>query len=245
MDLGIEKRVAFVMGASSGLGRAVAENLIGNGVRTAICGRDNDKLAAACGETGAFGVQGDISDVKSVHEMINTVSHKLGDIDILVTNTGGPPKAAFSETDVEMWEAAFHNLFLSVVASVQYVLPAMRRKQWGRIIMLTSMAAKEPVKDLTLSNGIRSGLLGLSKTLSTENASSGITVNMILPGFMKTDRLKNLGIDLDAVEKSIPAQRIGNPSELGALAAFLASSPAGYITDQAITIDGGYTRSIL
>ena len=245
MDLGIEKKVAFVMGASSGLGRAVAEQLMRNGVRIAICGRNSDKLAAACRETGAFGVQGDISDVKSVQEMLDTVSNKLGDIDILVTNTGGPPKAAFSDTSLEMWETAFHNLYLSVVASVQYVLPAMRQKQWGRIIMLTSMAAKEPVKDLSLSNGIRSGLLGLSKTLSTENAPHGITVNMILPGFMKTDRLKNLEIDFDAIGKSIPAQRIGNPSELGALAAFLASTSAGYITGQTITIDGGYTRSIL
>ncbi len=245
MDLGIEKKVAFVMGASSGLGRAVAEELMKNGVQTAICGRNSDKLAAACRETGAFGVQGDISDIKSVQQMLDTVSHKLGDIDILVTNTGGPPKAAFSETDEKMWEAAFRNLYLSVVASVQYVLPEMKQKQWGRIIMLASMAAKEPVKDLVLSNGIRSGLLGLSKTLSTENAPFGITVNMILPGFMKTERLENLGIDLDAVGKSIPAQRIGSPSELGALAAFLASASAGYITGQAITIDGGYTHSIL
>lgn len=245
MDLEIKDKVAFVMGGTSGLGRAVAEKLIQNGVKTAVCGRNKEKIDTACMETGAFGVQGDLSRRDDIRRMLEEVSKELGAIDILVTNTGGPPKAQFTDTNEKMWREAFENLYLSVIQAVQYVLPSMKGKKWGRIIMITSMAAKEPVNGLVLSNGIRSGLLGLSKTLSSETARDGITVNMILPGYMKTERLGNLGLDLEQISNTIPVGRIGNPEELGALAAFLASGSAGYITGQAITIDGGYTRNIL
>lgn len=245
MDLGISGKRAFVMGGSSGLGRAVAEKLIENRVKVAVCGRDRAKLDNTCSVIGAYGIQGDLSVTSEVKRMILKVEEKLGSIDILVTNTGGPPKTSFQDAEESLWEESFRNLYLSVVTSARMVLPKMKKNRWGRIILLTSMAAKEPVEGLVLSNGIRSGLLGLAKTLSMETAPFGITVNTILPGYMATDRLKGLGIDLVKIGKEIPAGRIGKPEELGSLAAFLASDAASYITGQAIAVDGGYTKGIL
>jgi 3-oxoacyl-[acyl-carrier protein] reductase len=245
MDLGIKGKTAFVLGASSGLGFGVASELAKNGARVAICGRNKDKLEKAAGEIGAFPVMGDLTNSTDIVEMIREVRIKLGEIDILVTNTGGPPKAAFSDTDETIWKESFQNIFLSVTSSVNNVLSSMINKSWGRIIMITSMTAKEPLSGLILSNSIRAGLLGLSKSVSSEVAGNGITCNVILPGYIETQRLRDLGLDLKALGSDIPAGRVGQPKELGSLAAFLASEKASYITGQVITVDGGFTKGIL
>ena len=245
MDLGITGKTAFVLGSLSGLGFGVASELRDNGVKVAICGRDRQKLEAAAEKIGAIPVCGDISRSDDISGMIKEVREKLGEIDILVTNTGGPPKADFKDTDEAMWSESFKNLFLSVTSTVENVLPSMKTNGWGRIIMIASMTAKEPLPGLILSNSIRAGLLGLSKSISSEVAGNGITVNVILPGYIETGRLRDLGLDLKALGTGIPAGRVGQPFELGSLAAFLASKSAAYITGQVIAVDGGYTRSIL
>ncbi|MEA1910152.1 MAG: SDR family oxidoreductase, partial [Spirochaetota bacterium] len=158
---------------------------------------------------------------------------------------GGPPKADFKDTDESLWTESFKNIFLSVTNTVKLVLPSMKENSWGRIIMIASMTAKEPLPGLILSNSIRAGLLGLSKSVSSEVAGKGVTVNVILPGYIETQRLRDLGLDLDALGSTIPVGRVGQPEELGALAAFLASEQASYITGQVIAVDGGYTRGIL
>jgi len=245
MDLGIKGKTAFVLGASSGLGFSVASVLRENGVEVAICGRNRSKLEAAAAEIGAAPVSGDVSKSDDISRMVKEVRDELGEIDILVTNIGGPPKADFKDTDEAMWSSSFRNIFLSVTSTVNQVLPSMRENRWGRIIMIASMTAKEPLPGLILSNSIRAGLLGLSKSISSEVAGNGITGNVILPGYIETQRLRDLGLDLKALGKDIPAGRVGQPRELGSLAAFLASKNAAYITGQVIAVDGGYTRGIL
>ena len=245
MDLGISGKVAFVLGASSGLGFAVASVLVENGVKVAICGRDVNKLENAANKIDATPVVGDVSINTDMSRMIDEVREKLGEIDILVTNTGGPPKADFVDTNEALWLDSFQNIFLSVTSSVEKVLPSMKQKFWGRIIMIASMTAKEPLPNLVLSNSIRAGLLGLSKSISSEVAGTGVTVNVILPGYIETQRLIDLGLDLNALGSTIPSGRVGKPRELGSLAAFLSSEHASYITGQVIAVDGGYTRGIL
>ncbi len=245
MDLGINGKTAFVMGASSGLGFSVASELINNGVKVAICGRNKENLEKAAGKIGALPVLGDLTRSSDILRMVKEVNEKLGQIDILLTNTGGPPKADFKDLDEAEWTKSFQSIFLSVTNTIKLVLPSMKNNAWGRIIMIASMTAKEPLPGLILSNSIRAGLLGLSKSVSTEVAGKGITVNVILPGYIETQRLRDLGLDLNSLGSTIPAGRVGHPDELGALAAFLASKQAAYITGQVIAVDGGYTRAIL
>ena len=245
MDLGISGKTAFVLGGSSGLGFGVASELSKNGVKVAICGRNKQKLENAAKKIGALAVLGDLTKSSDISGMVEAVNKELGEIDILVTNTGGPPKADFGDVEEKKWTESFQNIFLSVTNTIQLVLPSMKAKGWGRIIMIASMTAKEPLPGLILSNSIRAGLLGLSKSVSTEVAGKGVTVNVILPGYIETQRLRDLGLDLDALGSTIPAGRVGQPGELGALGAFLSSKQAAYITGQVIAVDGGYTRGIL
>jgi len=244
MDLGIQNKTALVMGASSGLGKAIAIELIANGVKTAICARNPQKLQAVADQIGAIPIAADLSDMQQVSMLCREAENALGSIDILVANTGGPPKATFTDTSESLWSDAFQSLFLSTTTVIRHFLPTMTKKQWGRIIINTSISAKEPIDSLILSNSIRAGILGLAKSLSSEVAKNGITVNAILPGFIETPRLIELGADLEKIGASIPAGRVGQAQELGALAAFLASANASYITGQAIAVDGGLSRSI-
>ncbi len=245
MDFGIKDRTAFVLGGSSGLGFAAASELSAAGVKVAICGRNREKLENAAAKIGAVPVRGDVSKKEDIVRMVGEIRKELGEIDILVTNTGGPPKADFKDTGETMWLKSFESIFLSATNTIEQVLPSMKKIGWGRIIMIASMTAKEPLSGLILSNSIRAGLLGLSKSISRETAGYGITVNVILPGYIETERLKDLGLDLNALGKTIPAGRVGHPEELGSLAAFLASEKAAYITGQVIAVDGGFTRGIL
>jgi len=244
MELGLKNKISLVMGASSGLGYAIAKELIAEGSSVAISSRDEERLQLAKLQLGArLALTADFRKSRSAADLVHHVVDALGKVDVLVCNTGGPPKGGFEKISIEDWTSEFQNLWLSVVESVQASLPGMKERKWGRIIFVTSVAAKEPMNELTISNGFRAGLLGLTKTLSNEFARFGITVNALLPGYTRTERLQELGIAEDKMTSQIPAQRLGEPQELAALAAFIASEKAAYITGQAIACDGGYLKS--
>ncbi len=242
MDLKLKGKNALVCGASQGLGKAIAKALCEEGAHVAIVSRNEENLRKTTQEIGAeyyFGC--DFSVKGQVKTLLSRVEKKLSSVDILVTNTGGPPKAEFLELSAEQWQDSFQNLWMSTVELIQAVLPEMKTRKWGRVLLLTSLAAKEPLSKLTVSNSLRAGLLGLMKTLSLETAAFGVTVNALMPGFMDTERLRELGI-LSPIISQIPLQRLGRPEELAWLTAFLASEKASYITGQAIACDGGYLK---
>jgi 3-oxoacyl-[acyl-carrier protein] reductase len=244
MDLGIAGRKALVMGASRGLGRAVAEALIREGVTTAICARNQERLESAAREIGAQPFPADLSKRGVTAQLVADVVARLGALDILVVNTGGPPPRTFDNTGDQDWRDAFEALWMSGVAAIRAALPGMRERTWGRILVVTSIAAREPIANLMLSNSLRAGLHGLVNALSKECASQGITVNAVMPGYTLTERLIEVGVKEAEIASRIPAGRMAKPAEFAALAAFLASDCAGYITGQAIACDGGLLQSI-
>ncbi|MCB9072789.1 MAG: SDR family oxidoreductase [Bdellovibrionaceae bacterium] len=245
MDLGIKNKKALVFGASSGLGKAVAQALVHEGARVAIGARSEGKLLAAKEQIGAHVCATvDMSQVGSAKTFTLHAMEQLGGADIVVINTGGPPKGAFSAVTTEQWVDGFQSLWMSTVDVINTVLPTMKQHKWGRILLITSAAAKEPIPELTISNGLRAGLLGLARSLSHEIAPYGITINSLLPGHTDTERLTNLGIDKTKIIEHIPAGRLGTTREFGALGAFLASDLAGFITGQAIVADGGAQHGI-
>ncbi len=243
MDLKIENKKALVFGASTGLGRAIAKSLADEGVQVAIASRNQEKLDLALKETGAqkaFKV-----DLNHKNEAVFAVQESIriwGALDILVINTGGPKRGSFSDLSVADWSEAYQSLWGSSIECLQAVLPSMKKNNWGRILFVTSFAAKEPMPNLIISNSYRAGLLGMAKTLSNEVASYGITVNALLPGYTRTARVLELGIPEEKVAVNIPAKRYGTPEEFAALATFLSSHQAAYITGQSIAVDGGYLR---
>lgn len=245
MDLNIKGKRALVLGASSGLGLAIAQALADEGVRVAICARGEDRLRKAAEAIGAeLAVPCDLAQPGSAEGLVRQVLERLGGIDILVTNTGGPAKGSFADLSADDWQTGFSGLWMSAVEAIRAALPGMRMRRWGRILLVTSVAAKEPLEGLTVSNALRAGLLGLTNSLSREVAAEGITVNALMPGYTRTERLAQLGGSEEQMTRQIPAARLGRPEELGSLAAFLASEQAGYVTGQAIACDGGYLRSI-
>ena len=244
MDLGIAGRKALVMGASRGLGRAAAEALIREGVITAICARDKERLDSAAREIGAKPFPADLSKRGVAAQLVEDVVAMLGGLDILVVNTGGPPPRTFDNLADQDWRDAFEALWMSGVAAIRASLPGMRERAWGRILVITSIAAREPIPNLMLSNALRAGLHGLVNALSKECASQGITVNAVMPGYTLTERLIEVGVKEGEIASRIPAGRMAQPAEFAALAAFLASDRAGYITGQAIACDGGLLQSI-
>ena len=263
MDLGLKGKVALVAAASKGLGRAIAEELASEGASVVMCARGEDALRKARDEiaraTGAsvLGVPGDVSKPGDVERIVAHALQEYGRIDILVTNAGGPPSGKFESLSPEMWQSAVDLTLLSVVNLTSAVLPGMRERKWGRIINVTSIAVKQPVEGLMLSNSLRSAVTGFSRTLANEVAPSGITVNNILPGYTRTERVEQLsdatakreGITRDAAlakwESEIPMGRLGEPREFAALAAFLASERASYVTAQSIAVDGGWIRGLI
>lgn len=263
MDLGIAGRVAFVAAASKGLGRAIAHELGAEGVRVAICARGAESLKLAADDiaraTGAevLALPGDVSDPAIVARLTDEARERLGPIEILVTNAGGPPSGKFETLTPEMWQGAMDLTLSSVINLVRAVLPGMRERRWGRIINVTSIAVKQPVDGLMLSNSLRAAVTGFARTLSNEVAADGITVNNILPGYTRTERLEQLmqaraareGISVEAATDlriaEIPMRRLGEPREFAALAAFLASERAGYITGVSVPVDGGWVRGLL
>ncbi|MBT3583387.1 MAG: SDR family oxidoreductase [Halobacteriovoraceae bacterium] len=244
MDLNLKGKTALVMGASQGIGKAIAEALISEGVKVALCSRSADKLKKTCEEISADTFfAADLSSDGAGKEVTEKAIAHFGKLDILVTNTGGPDKNNFLEVSSQQWRTDFNSLWLSLTESLQAALPSMQKNQYGRVLMVTSIAAIEPLPGLTTSNGLRAGLSGLARSISNEFAADGITLNLLLPGYTNTDRLKALNLSDEKVKAMVPAGRLGEPCELADLATFLASEKGAYITGQSIAVDGGVLKS--
>lgn len=245
MDFGLKGKKVFVQGSSSGLGFAIAKAYAEEGAKVAICSRDASRAKQASSKIPhSIYLAGDLDQEGMAKELIQEGISLLGGIDILVTNTGGPPAGVFSHLARDEWQKGFDRVFLSAVESILEVLPFMKKNQWGRILLNTSVSAKEPILSLTVSTALRAGLLGLMKAISQEVAKDCITVNALLPGYTQTERLQELKIPEEQLVRDIPAQRLGKPEELAALAVFLGSEQASYITGQAIANDGGWIKGI-
>ena len=244
MNLGLQGRRALVMGGSRGLGKAIAQALVAEGARVAICARNAARLGATALELGVEGIVCDLSAPGAAAALIRETEKRTGPLDVLVVNTGGPPPGLFVDLSDAAWRAAFEGLWMSGVGAIRSALPGMRARRWGRVILITSIAAREPVANLMLSNSLRAGLHGLVNALSREVSADQVTVNALMPGYTLTERLEELQLDVTKLAAQIPAGRLARPQELAAVAAFLASDPAGYVTGQAIACDGGLLQSI-
>ncbi len=249
MDLGIEGRVALVMGASRGLGRGIAAALAREGARVAIVSRSLERLEEAAVEIGGRATLfvADASDGERLAALPGEVAEALGPVDILVANTGGPPFGGALDHELEEWENAYRSLVLAPRILAGAVVPGMRERGWGRIINVGSMSTREPIAGLNLSNSHRMAAVGFLKTLSHEVAADGITVNTVATGRFATERLASHTGSLDAAEEAarneVPAGRLGLPAEYGDLVAFLCSERAAYLTGAVIPIDGGLLHS--
>jgi len=262
MDLEIEGKVAFVAAASKGLGRAVAEELAREGASLVLCARNAENLNLVAGQiaetsgVSVLSVAADVSNAEDIARAVQSGIEKFGRGDILVTNAGGPPAGRFEDLSREMWEAATRLTLNSVLELTRAVLPGMKERRWGRILNITSIAVKQPVDNLMLSNSLRAAVTGFARTLANEVATDGITVNNILPGYTRTERMEELARTASAREgiseaeasakweAEIPMKRLGEPREFAALAAFLVSERASYITGTSIPVDGGWIRSL-
>jgi len=263
MDLGLRGKVALVSAASRGLGRAIAEALAGEGASLLICARGAAALEEARNAiTKRSGVDvemvvADVSKEEGITRVWERARDHFGRVDVLVTNAGGPPSGPFESLEWESWQSAVALTLRSAVELTRLVLPGMKERRWGRILNVTSIAVKQPVDGLMLSNSLRAAVTGFARTLANEVARYGVTVNNILPGYTRTERVEELnaataareGITIDDVshriEAQIPMRRLGEPPECAALAAFLASEQASYITAQSIAVDGGWIQSLL
>jgi len=263
MDLGLKGKVALVAGGSQGLGLAVAMDFAREGAKVAICALDDPHLpeaAEAIKKTAGghvFTIPADVSDLEQAKNFVRKSADHFGTVDILVNNAGGPPSMSFLEIDDDLWLRGCRLNLLSTIVMTREAVPIMKEKRWGRIINMTSIAVKQPIDGLILSNTVRSGVIGFAKSLSNELASFNVTVNSVCPGYTMTDRVRNLAkvlaekqgttpeaiIDKWAAE--IPMKRIGTPEEFASLVLYLASERAGYITGAAIQIDGGWYKGIM
>lgn len=262
MDLGLKNRTAVVCAASRGLGFAAAQELAAEGARVLICARGDERLQAArqaiIAETKADvrAVAADLATMEGVDAVASAAEEVFGGVDILVTNTGGPPSGPFEKFGWDVWQHHVNNLIRGTVELTRRVLPGMRERRWGRLLNVTSITVKQPVDGLILSNSLRAAVTGFARTLANEVARDGVTVNCIIPGFTKTERVEQLakanaereGLSVAQVhartEAQIPMGRIGEPREFGALAAFLVSERASYITGQSVAVDGGWIRAL-
>ena len=263
MDLHLTGKTALVCGASAGIGRAIAEELAAEGAHVALCARRDGPLQEAAEAiervhgVRTIAISADVSKRDDITRLVETVEGEFERVDILVSNSGGPPSGRFGDLTPEQWRAAADLLLFSAVELARAVLPGMERARWGRIIHVASTSVKEPIDGLMLSNSVRSAVIGFAKTLANEVGAHGVTVNNILPGYTDTDRL---GVLADAIAEregvtpqdaydrwrtGTPIGRLVEPREIGALAAFLASERAGAITGSSIAVDGGRTRSML
>jgi 3-oxoacyl-[acyl-carrier protein] reductase len=250
MDLRIEGKTALVMGASKGIGLAIAAALAGEGVRVAMASRSRERVEAAAkeieGDTTAF--EADTDELDRLAALPDEVVSRVGPVEILITNTGGPPLGGALDHEREVWEEAYRSLVLAPLVLADAVLPGMRERKWGRIVNVGSSSVREPIPHLTLSNANRMAAIGLFKTLATEVASDGITVNTVATGRFATDRLaENWGSweEMEAkAPEGIPAGRLGQPEEFGDLVAFICSERAAYLTGAVVPLDGGMLRSV-
>jgi 3-oxoacyl-[acyl-carrier protein] reductase len=263
VDLGLRGRVALVTGASQGLGAAIAEELAAEGASVAVCARNAEKLGdlairlATAHGVRAVPIVADLGKPGEAARAVSETIRQLGKLDVLVTNAGGPPSLPFEKTTIDQWQDALRLTLESALELCRAALPGMKERKWGRILTVTSVSVKQPVENLVLSNSIRAAVTGFAKTLSNEVAPFGVTVNNLLPGYTKTERLNDLAtavskakqIDTAAAfagwEQQIPMGRLGDPKEFAALAAFLASERASYITGQSVAVDGGWIKALV
>jgi 3-oxoacyl-[acyl-carrier protein] reductase len=262
MDLGLRGRVAMIAAASKGIGRACAEALAVEGCNVSICGRDRTSLDSAHRilEQAGVSVHSTVADVGIHDDLIRwhrDTMDRLGEVDILVTNTGGPPVARFLELSDAQWAAGVETTLMNVVRLTRMVVPGMQKKRWGRILHLTSLVARQPIDELTISSTLRAGLSGLTKTMANQFGPDNITVNAILMGHIMTDRQRHLieyrtrlrGIEeaeyLREITSEIPLRRIGEPIEVGRVVAFLASDAGSYVTGVSLPVDGGVIRGTM
>jgi 3-oxoacyl-[acyl-carrier protein] reductase len=240
MELNLEGRAAVVAAGSRGLGRACAAALAAEGAQVAICGRDQATLEATAAEIGVTPIVADVSSTDGARGFVRDAKAALGKVDILVPNAGGPPPGGFSAiSDPDEYARAFQLNALSAIAMCTEAVPAMQAQQWGRVVAITSIAVRQPIPTLILSNTARAGLTGFLKTLAREVASDGVTVNSLQPGVHDTDRIRHLPGGLDAATASVPMGRAGDPADFGAVCAFLCSEPARFVTGVALPVDGG------
>lgn len=262
MELGLKGKTVLVTASSKGIGKAVAEAFSAEACNVAICSRSKESLIETSKEirtkynSEPFWGVCDLHNLKDIENFHDAVYKQFGRVDILVNNCGGPVPGFFQELSEEDWNNAFAQVLLSVVRLSHLVLPEMIKHEWGRIINITSVAVKQPVHNLMLSNSLRAGVTGFAKSLSNEVGNKNITVNNVAPGYTLTNRLYELAVNraklsgksheeiLADMAKDIPMNRLGGPEEIAALIVFLASNKASYITGTTIQIDGGSTKSI-
>jgi 3-oxoacyl-[acyl-carrier protein] reductase len=263
MDLGLRGRIALVAASSRGLGRAIAEELAEAGADLVMCARGEDALREAASHiertsgVRVLALPADLADPSAVDRVIDEAMRAFGRVDVLVTNTGGPPAGPFESHSREAWDEAVRQNLGSVLNLTRPVLAGMKERRWGRIVNVTSIAVKQPVENLILSNSVRAAVTGFARTLANEVAEFGITVNNVLPGYTRTARVDELAAKMAAArgtsagdafakwEAEIPMRRLGEPREFAALVAFLASDRASYITGTSIPVDGGWIKALL
>lgn len=259
MDLGLKGKVALVTAASKGMGRACALAFGAEGARVAMCARGEADLRAAADEvrarTGAevLAVPADVTRAEDVRRLVASTREAFGGVDVLVANCGGPPRGNLDQVTDEQWYGAFEVSLLSVVRLIREVLPSMRERRWGRILTIQSVSVKQPVEGLLLSNAVRPGVAGLAKTLAPDLGRDNITINVVCPGRIMTDRFlggaRQAGLPTEEyvarASRDIPLGRIGTPEEFASVVVFLASERASYVTGVTIQVDGGLVRGNL
>lgn len=248
MELGLAGRTAAVAAASAGLGFASAVALAAEGATVAICGRDRDRIGHAATRIGerAVPLVADVGTPAGAAGFAAAAIEALGSVDVLVTNAGGPPAGTFASTSADAYTSALELNLLSVVTMCKATVPLMQQRRWGRVVAITSIAVRQPIDGLILSNTARAGATGFLKTLASEVAPDGVTVNSVLPGSHDTDRLRSLhGGDVGAAAAAVPTRTVGQPADFGAVVAFLCSEQAKFITGTALAVDGGANRALL
>ncbi len=263
MDLGLKGKTVLVTASSKGIGKAVVDTFLSEECNVAICSRNKDDLIKTADElkskykAGPFWCVCDLNKASDIEATVASVKKEFGTIDILVNNCGGPVPGYFRELTEPNWHAAFEQVLLSVVRFCNLVVPDMIIKEWGRIINITSVTVKQPIDNLVLSNSLRTGIVGFSKSLSNEIAKYNITVNCVAPGFTLTNRLYELAVErakreetsheevLADMAKEVPMGRLALPSEIASVIVFLASAKASYLTGNTIQIDGGWIKGLM